>query len=298
MSLTDLLVHVVEMGLFMRRYVARHIASALLIIIALSSLAACGSSEGNDKGVTDQTVENIGESATQEPEALAVATGQAVADQMPTVTPAIERATTTTSQAVVDVTPTVTPIVDLEDCSGTIDGSIAKIESLEALAWTSHQVVVGRVVEQQDSIWGHAHNPIDPSRRMIYTNYLVEVTKRLRGVPSDMITVRQWGGSVEGCTLTSFLEQKLEVGEQVLLFVRESNPPSSTLTYSLLGGDQGHWSIGADSVVTNDVPHLARYSGKPLAELTSEISSILAGEPQDLPWIREWLVPLEEAPVP
>ena len=276
MSLTDLLVHVVEMGLFRRRYVARHIASALLIIIALSSLAACGSSEGNDKGVTDQTVENIGESATQEPEALAVATGQAVADQMPTVTPAIERATTTTSQAVVDVTPTVTPIVDLEDCSGTIDGSIAKIESLEALAWTSHQVVVGRVVEQQDSIWGHAHNPIDPSRRMI----------------------RQWGGSVEGCTLTSFLEQKLEVGEQVLLFVRESNPPSSTLTYSLLGGDQGHWSIGADSVVTNDVPHLARYSGKPLAELTSEISSILAGEPQDLPWIREWLVPLEEAPVP
>jgi hypothetical protein len=61
--------------------------------------------------------------------------------------------------------PTTTP----SDCSGTLAASIVRIDSLEELAWTSHQVIIGTVIERQPSVWGDAHNPLDLSRRLIYT---------------------------------------------------------------------------------------------------------------------------------
>lgn len=188
--------------------------------------------------------------------------------------------------------PTTTP----SDCSGTLAASIVRIDSLEELAWTSHQVIIGTVIERQPSVWGHAHNPLDPSRRLIYTPYLVRVEQRLRGQPGDIVTVRQWGGTIGTCAQTNTFEQGLAVGERVLLFLRASNPPGTSLAYSLNGGDQGRWTIGPNGTVSSSVGHLERYNGQSLATIVAQVLSSLASEPPATPWVREHLVPLESAP--
>lgn len=191
--------------------------------------------------------------------------------------------------------PTTTP----GDCSGTLAASIVRIDSLEELAWTSHQVIIGTVIERQPSVWGHAHNPLDPSRRLIYTPYLVRVEQGLRGQPGDIVTVRQWGGTIGTCTQTkqtNTFEQGLAVGERVLLFLRASNPPGTSLTYSVNGGDQGRWTIEPDGTVSSSVGHLERYNRQSLATIVAQVLSSLASGPPATPWVREHLVPLESAP--
>lgn len=179
--------------------------------------------------------------------------------------------------------PPPAPTTIPSDCSGTLAASIVRIDSLEELAWTSHQVIMGTVIERQPSVWGHAHNPLDPSRRLISTPYLARVEQRLRGQPGDIVTVRQWGGIIGTRTQTNAFEQVLAVGERVLLFLRASNPPGTSLTYSLNGGDQGWWTIDPNGTVSSSVGHLERCNGQSLATIVAQVLSALGSGPPATP---------------
>src|SRR5579884_3417341 len=207
--------------------------AGLFITLALVlSLAGCGvensSSWGEGTGGTQRTV--VAQQKSTNPTAVPDASVNAIAEVSPTVSTA--------------------------DCSGVLAGSIEKIGSVEELVWTSHQIVVGTVVEKQPSVWGDGYNPSDASRRLIYTHYTVRVEQRVRGLPGDTIVVRQWGGTIGSCTQTNMLEPSLAVGERVLLFLRRSNPQGSSVTYSLDGGAQGKWLINPNGSVTTNVGHL------------------------------------------
>jgi hypothetical protein len=182
------------------------------------------------------------------------------------------------------------------DCSATLSSLYQRFD-LEELAWSSHQVVVGTVAERQPSEWGESPNPSDPTSRVIFTTYVVQVEQRLRGQPLDTILVRQMGGTVGDCIQEHDSESQLAVGEQALLFLREEQPSDTQATYELTGGPQGYWKVKGDGAVSIDVGHLAQYSAMPLTAIVELAQTFLAGPPPDGPLAREYLIPVELAPI-
>ncbi len=229
-------------------------------------------------------------SACGEPDTPPVRAGQQVTvDPLPTATATAIPTATATMETEVAASPDV-------DCSATLSSLYQQFD-LEELAWSSHQVVVGTVAERQPSEWGESPNPSDPTSRVIFTTYVMQVEQRLRGQPSDRILVRQMGGTIGDCTQEHDSEPQLAVGQLVLLFLREEQSANMETIYHLTGGPQAYWKVKDDGTVSMDVGHLAQYSGMPLATIVERIQTFLAGPPLEGPLAREYLVPVELAPI-
>jgi hypothetical protein len=127
-------------------------------------------------------------------------------------------------------------------------------------------VAVGRVAAQA-SFWNDAGDTI-------YTEHEVEVERVLKGLPLDVLRVRQMGGKVGDVELTVAGTAPIETGERVLVFVRDLGEYQA-----LVGMSQGKWSVrsiaGCDHVFRGAAPlHPGPVPGEiPLAELLGKIDA-------------------------
>ena len=184
------------------------------------------------------------------------------------------------------------------DCDMTISASYAQLDNVATLAWVSHQVVTGMVVEELPPVWVYPDPQRRPQWRKIYTDYVVRVDQRLRGLPEATVRVRRMGGMIDGCTQQNPDEPTLAVGDRRLLFLHEFTVPNApTPAYSAIGGPQGHWGLAADGTVTTSMPHYQQFNRIPLAQLAGEVRGALLGQPPaTVP--RDLLVPVDRAPLP
>lgn len=253
------------------------VAIGMLLILVL---AGCGSAD-------EQATQTEDLAANPEPTRTLIPTATLTATATPTLPPTSEPSTPTA------------PTLDPAACSwGSIIDYVA-IDSIMHLAWVSHRVIVGEVIEQQPAAWGHAVNPMEPGRRQIYTPYVVRVDQHVRGTPTEMIIIQRLGGEIGNCTQSNESDPALKPGDRLLLFLRETGEFQATIepSYSIVAGEQGYWRISPDGTVVNNVAHLQQYSGLPLEALIDQIQAALAGPPPTSLW-PEMIVPLEETPVP
>jgi hypothetical protein len=183
------------------------------------------------------------------------------------------------------------------DCDMTISASYVRLDSVATLSWVSHQVVAGTIVEEFPPIWVYPDPQRRPHGRKVYTDYLVRVEQRLRGLPEPTVRVRRLGGTLDGCTQQNPDEPPLVVGERRLLFLHEFTVPNSSVSaYSAIGGPQGHWGLNADGTVTTPMPQYQAYDRVPLTRLAGEIQPALLGTPPTtVP--QNLIVPLDQAPL-
>jgi len=161
-----------------------------------------------------------------------------------------------------------TPTVDLaESCNVSSGGAIVQLGTLDELAWASHQIVVGTVVEILPPVWGAVLNPGYSNHRPIYTDYVVQVEQRLRGTPVERVRVRQVDGTIDGCTQES--------GDTVPMAVADAEEP----TYFLAGVGQGFWQVRDDDTVVPSAAHYNQYAARTLAEIRHVAAEALSSDP-------------------
>jgi hypothetical protein len=183
----------------------------------------------------------------------------------------------------------------VDPCSFSVSASLAAIEDVETLAWMSHQVVIGTVVEAVPPAWDAPTDPLHDPCLTIQSDYLVQVEQRLRGQPGETVRVRLSGGTIGPYTQSYDPQPELAVGDQVLLFLREAQP--STLlppAYDIVGGPQGRWSVEPDGTVRTGWNQYPQQDGMPVEQVAEEIWKGLQGEPPQGAFAP---VPLEEAPI-
>lgn len=159
-------------------------------------------------------------------------------------------------------------------------------EHIADLAWYSHQIVVGTVIEQLPSQHLPAGFGSDPLFEFVVTDYVVQVEERLRGRSSETLRVRQLGGTVGDCEVRTRDEPLFELGERLLLFASTPEPDVSDPTYYPTGGRQGVWQFDASgTLVSNWQPEeLDEYPSTipsliPLVEMLEYFSTVLTDPP-------------------
>lgn len=193
--------------------------------------------------------------------------------------------------------PTVQATPRPPDCDMTISATYMLIDDPAALAWVSHQVITGTVVEQLPPVWVYPDPQGAPGWRKIYTDYVVRIDQRLRGIPSGTVRVRRAGGTLDGCTQQNPSEPALAVGDRRLLFLHEFSVPNAPAgAYGVIGGPQGYWGLTTEGTVTTAMPGYQRFNGLPVSQVAGQLRAALAGAPPaGTP--RDLLVPLDRAPV-
>ncbi len=209
-------------------------------------------------------------------------------------------------------------------CGGGGGGlSAAPPESPESLAWISHEVVIGTVVEELGPQWGpESMTGVDDQFddvpiRSISTEYLVEVDDRLRGHPAPEIRVGIEGGTIDDCTI-DFHGTGLEPGERVALFLAERDVPEEHAeqdtderpVYRLASSMLGIWTFSDDGTVipkqlleeadptrSNDAAALEHFTHD-WSELRERlVASLASGEAPEGEFRPIEVVPLEDAPL-
>ncbi len=181
------------------------------------------------------------------------------------------------------------------DCNALISASYPRFDSVATLAWVSHQIIVGVVIEQRAPTWV----ALDASTRRIYTDYVVRVDHQLRGFPAATVVVRRLGGTLDGCTHENPSQPPLATGDALLLFLHESMPSNTPpQPYFIIGGPQGQWRLKPDGTVapalTNAYPEAADAQVEGVAAQVHAALSI--PPPQAAP--PQLVVPLDRAPLP
>ena len=180
------------------------------------------------------------------------------------------------------------------DCPQRAFASFPRLALPAELPWTSHQIVIGTVVEQLPTI-AYAPDPAArPGYRELRTDYAVQVDGRVRGRPIARVHLRRAGGTVDGCTTINESEPELVVGQRLLLFLANPQRGTGVPTYVAFGA-QGYWNLTPEGLATNPLPHYREYSGLPLARLVDVVRAALVGPPPD--GLGPLLVPLDEAPL-
>jgi len=108
--------------------------------------------------------------------------------------------------------------------------SVVRSFSLQELYSTAQLVVVGEVTAQT-VFWNEVHDTI-------YTEYTIKAERVVKGKAPAEIRLRLMGGSLDGKTLTVPGNARVEVGERVLLALRDQGA-----FQTLVGMSQGKWSV-------------------------------------------------------
>lgn len=120
--------------------------------------------------------------------------------------------------------------------------TILKAFDLPQLSGEAHVVVRG-LVQSQAAEWNEDHS-------RIYTYSEIDVLERVKGRTPDRITVKQLGGTVDGRTLSVVANADLQVGEEVVLFLRTDGA-----FHYIVGMHQGKYGVrreAAGAFVTRD----------------------------------------------
>jgi hypothetical protein len=165
---------------------------------------------------------------------------------------------------------------------GTASATVLVQLTLSEMAARSAHVLVG-TVEQQRSL-------LLPGQGVIVTDVTIRCTRGMRGVrEGQLLTVRHFGGTVDGIGQRVFGEASYRVGEEVLLMAEERNG-----SYFAVGMAQGAMHIDRSSGtprvhVQMDGVELLSPSGQlaarptaegvPLDQVLAQIESLLARTP-------------------
>jgi hypothetical protein len=130
----------------------------------------------------------------------------------------------------------------------------APSEPFEDLAWKSHQVAVGTVVEEVGSAWMEP-DPRHPGRPgqclQIMTDFHIEIETHYRGVEADPLRVRVRGGELDGYKQESDVSPQLAAGDRLLMFLVEA-PESDVLPEAWLAYENRVWQIDEQNQITGD----------------------------------------------
>jgi TolB protein len=181
------------------------------------------------------------------------------------------------------------------ECSFSVDALLVQIDSMEALAWMSHVVAVGTVVEELPPAFGTLLNPGFESIPPIHTDYIVDIERQFRGQPLSSVRVRTNGGTIGACTQTYDPELSLATGQRLLLFTFGPSQ-DDVLPPAYQSNVQGAWSVASDNTLQPHPSALspAGYDGMTLDEVGALISGTLSGAP---PPDVSAPVPIEESPL-
>jgi hypothetical protein len=157
------------------------------------------------------------------------------------------------------------------------------VSGIDESAWASEQIVVGTVTKQLPSEWSDPltvgmEKQTGGVSRSIRTDYVVRVESRLRGVPTDTITVATEGGTIGDCTIRNPDSGTLAVGDHVMLFLtrpeamRRARAAGETTAYVLVSGQSGILSVLDAETVAPIVDPTDRH---PYRELATEILAAL-----------------------
>ncbi|HVX29166.1 MAG TPA: hypothetical protein VHA53_01705 [Nitrolancea sp.] len=164
------------------------------------------------------------------------------------------------------------------------------VSGIDEFAWASEQIVVGTVTQQLPSVWSEPltigmEEQTGGVSRSIRTDYVVTVQARLRGVPTDTVTVATEGGTIGDCTIRNPESGTLTIGEHVLLFltrpadVRTTQPAGATMAYVLVGGQAGILRVLDTETVAPAIDPSARHPYRDLAN--SVLSALHTSSPPD-----------------
>ncbi len=177
-------------------------------------------------------------------------------------------------------------------------------ENLADLAWYSHQIIVGTVVEQLPSAPAEDVPGVDPIIQPVVTDYRIQVDARIRGLPVNTLRVRQIGGTFEDCTVTNKAGELFAEGDKVLLFLSTPEPGAADATYYPTGDDSGIWHFDdTGTVVSNwkvDVPGsypTIEPPVIPMIELVEYFTTVLTDLPPRKYALIPSIIPPAEAPI-
>lgn len=210
-----------------------------------------------------------------------------------------------TPAAVVEPTETQSEADATVPCDYGIYDDIEQIDTIDQLAWYSHQIVVGTVTENLGSRKVEGTGPAPEVDFHIVTDYLVQVEDRLRGsdaVAGDpTVTIESYGGTVDDCTMTWHEWPPFEVGDRALFFLRDFEESDQPAAYQIFGRQQGYWAIDDAGLAAppGAVHLLPERRPVPIDQLTGLVrASLLDGPPDDNTYLMDWyFVPLDEAPM-
>lgn len=139
---------------------------------------------------------------------------------------------------------------------------------LEDLVKRAHTIVVGRVTNSR-TYW-------TPDRKLILTNYTIQVDESMKGATSKTMEVTTIGGKVGDVELHVSGMPSFQQGESAVVFIEQSRGYQV-----VLGLEQGKFTV-ANGEVTNHVGDLSFPDGRrgaplrmPLQNFKSQIRNIL-----------------------
>jgi hypothetical protein len=139
---------------------------------------------------------------------------------------------------------------------------------LEDLVKRAHTIVAGRVTNSR-TYW-------TPDRKLILTNYTIQVDESMKGATSKTLEVTTIGGKVGDVELHVSGMPSFQQGESAVVFIEQSRGYQV-----VLGLEQGKFTV-ANGEVTNHVGDLSFPDGRrgaplrmPLQNFKSQIRNIL-----------------------
>lgn len=130
--------------------------------------------------------------------------------------------------------------------------------TLQDLHDKSSHIITGQV-ESVDSFY------INNDKSRIYSSVKVKVVESVKGYKNRNVIVEIifYGGTLDGRTTTVLGLPSYHVGENTLLFLKESNSDTFGLYYTVYGGKQGKFNIKKDDSISrdSDFPLLNRING-------------------------------------
>ncbi|HEY2379777.1 MAG TPA: hypothetical protein VGK48_01225 [Terriglobia bacterium] len=133
--------------------------------------------------------------------------------------------------------------------TGSLYATTVQRLSLEDLVRRAHTIVAGRVVNSR-TYWS-------TNRRLIYTNYTIQVDETIKGQSSRSIEVTTIGGKIGDVELHVAGMPSFQSGETAVVFVEQSAG-----FQTVLGLGQGKFTV-TNGEVTNSVGDLSFPDGRP-----------------------------------
>lgn len=172
------------------------------------------------------------------------------------------------------------------------DAVLGPQPSLEALAWSSHHVLIGTVVEEHPPAWAAPLNQPMDTCLTIWSDYTVEIEQQFRGEPAETVRVRLPGGAIGDHEQTFEPSLDMNEGDRLLMFLTQDDQREPLLT-AYTTGIQRAWTI-VDSQLESDAP-ANEFAGLALTDAEQTIREALSADPP-APEPRGF-VPLEQVPI-